>query len=231
MRQISKKNNIVKPLGKVSNIKLDEIYAIQAEYHRDRADKYGDSFSKRLIPRFISITYMFAMFFVLLPILIQLPLQMIAEELNTYTIDIGIETYLLISSLFLSLIGGLIWLGTYYKSRENDERILEAEYSHKETLVIFFEEYSLRKEIFSDKEARNILLELHKHVIDSAVYNPSIRLGKGNSDHPAIKVINELSNNFTKVVDKAYDMPQKARRKNNPSQPKKSKKLNELKSG
>ena len=189
-------------------IGLSKIYSAQAKYHGDRARVYSDIFSQKMSTGIIIITYLLVLLFVFTTVS--------AEILWNYTIKI--ETHLLMSSLLLSTIGALIWLGTFYKNREREERILEAEYSHKETLVIFFEEYSSRKEISSDKEAKHILLELHKHVIDSAAYNPSIRLGKENNDHPTIKVLNELSNNFTKVVDRVYDIPRKAKGKSTSDQ-------------
>ena len=205
---------------KRNNTTLSEIYAIQAKYHGDKADTYGHSFSKRVGGSYILISSLFLGSFSLLGIL------GIFFNVNDYSITI--QEYLLFSSLILSILGVLIWLGTYYKSREREERILEEEYSHKETLVKFFEEYSSRKEISGDKEAKHILLDLHKHVIDNAAYNPSFRLGKEKSDHPTVKVINELSDNLTKVVDKIYDMSGKTSGKNNSAQlskPNKPKKL------
>ncbi len=228
------KTSIDKELG--FNFTLSNTYALRAQHHRNKADEYGKLFSKRLISLFIPLVYLFPLLFILLPLLlpfflaISLPLfpQTLIEILKKLPIHTGIEGYLLTSSLLISAIGILIWLGTYYKSREREERILEEEYSHKETLVKFFEEYSSRKEISGDKEAKHILLDLHKHVIDNAAYNPSFRLGKEKSDHPTVKVINELSDNLTKVVDKTYDMSGKTSGKNNSAQlskPNKPKKL------
>ena len=198
------KNSIDKASG--FNRTLSRTYALRAQYHGSRADAYGKLFSERLISLFKSLVFIAMLPLITLPFLIPFFPPTFIEALKKRLLSQEIENYLLLPTLFISATGILIWLGTYYKSREKEERILEEEYSHKETLVKFFEEYSSLKDISSDKEVKHIVLDLHKHVIDSAAYNPSIRLGKENSDHPTIKILNELNNNLTKVVDKTRGM-------------------------
>ena len=203
------KTNWSEPSEREIDTGLSRAYALRAHHHKIKADKYDRAFSKGFI-----IVLMFIIYF----LIVAFAVFMLAEEYfgsNTININnISINNYLLISSLLLSLIGALIWLGTYYKNREREERILEEEYSHKETLVIFFEEYSLRIKSCNEKEGEDALLNLHKYVVDSAAYNPSIRLGKENSDHPTIKILNKL----IKVVDRVYDIPRKERGESNSDQ-------------
>ena len=86
-----------------------------------------------------------------------------------------------------------VWLSSFFKNKQKEERRIEEEYSHKEMITKVFEGYRKEiKNIDEGAEGQRLLLKLYDNMIDSADYNPSQHIGKYDTEHPVLSIFKSI---------------------------------------
>ncbi|MCH9664970.1 MAG: hypothetical protein K0U41_03890 [Gammaproteobacteria bacterium] len=158
-----------------TSVVLGKGYQEQLELHGKNAENYAKKFSAFLK---LSILTLSAILIILL----------IFVFVSSDIIDKIKNLYWIIGPLFIAVSGLIIWLGTFLKDKEREERVLKSEYEHKRQFMHVFVGYikdikDLKVEHIVD--TKSALTQLYETMINTAGRNPSLRISTKGSEHPA----------------------------------------------
>lgn len=104
--------------------------------------------------------------------------------------------YLIVTPISFGLGGLIIWLCTFLKDKEKEERMLKSEYEHKRQVVNVVVGYKkhMENEHGDDTEsADKAIKKLYDELIEATGHNPSLRINQKGGEHFFQLLIEKLS--------------------------------------